>query len=194
MRLLPVRGSRFHGKLGGLDTCLVGPRRSLARNRRLGGRSSNEVQNRILRCLRVRTRSAPCERQVLPDRRRRNRDGEGLGWCIRDHPRRRSRLLEEGDRPLSGMEGSGGDRGARLTMVFSTGTGAGARASRRVTRTAVSTFLRASPSRSGVRQSWRRPRVRSCRARCRYRQDGLGPGDAALALPDAAPARRGARA
>ena len=58
------------------------------RNRRNLQEKIDEVQNRILRCLRVRTGSAPCERQVLPDRRRRHRDGEKLRRRVRDHPGR----------------------------------------------------------------------------------------------------------
>ena len=94
-----------------------------ARRRRTCGRGIDEVQNRVLRCLRVRTRSAPCERQVLEDRRRRNRDCEEFGGRVRNHFGWRTRLFEEGDRPLSAVEGSGGDCGERLRAVFGVGAG-----------------------------------------------------------------------
>ena len=87
------------------------------------GGSPSEVQDRILWCLRVRTRSAPCERQVLPNRRRRDRARQELGRRVRDHPRRRSPLFEEGDRPLSGAGRSGVDRGPRLKTGIGTGAG-----------------------------------------------------------------------
>ena len=80
------------------------------------GRSHGEIRNRVLWCLRVRTGSAPCEGQVLPGRWCRDRADQELGRRVRDHPRRRAGLFEEGDRSISGVEGSRVDRRTSLNM------------------------------------------------------------------------------
>lgn len=46
----------------------------------------DEVQDRILHRLKLRTAGAPCERQVLENRRRRGRVGQGRQRRVRDRP------------------------------------------------------------------------------------------------------------
>lgn len=85
----------------------------------------DEVQDRILRRLRIRTRSAPCGRQVLSNRRRRGRARQELGRGVRDHARWRARLFEEGVRALPDAGRSGVDCGPPGNTAFRSGSCAG---------------------------------------------------------------------
>ena len=83
------------------------------------------VQDRILRRLRIRTRSAPCERQVLSNRRRRGRARQELGRGVRDHARRRTRPFEEGVRAFPDAGRSGVDCGPPGATAFCSASCAG---------------------------------------------------------------------
>ena len=166
------------------------------------GGAPDEVQDRILRCLKLRTGSPPCEGQVLPDRRGRDRAGRGRGRRVRDRHRRQARLFEEGDRPFPDAGRSRVDcggclkanirraRSGRVDQRALFDVGDFAPAESRGAREAVASISgccstsaiprrgiagRARSGRVGVRRAAHRPRARSHPVRCRDRQGGTCP-------------------